>query len=139
MRFLLDESADFPLADVLSQLGHDVKAIARDYPNALKDEVVLAIANEDERIHITNDHDFGELIFRRQLSHAGVMNKALAEMFRYNAWANSQLFAACRSLGDEQSDRHVAGTSTRVLHLARQAVQQPSPADPVPAPDLPRP
>ncbi|MFW6184415.1 MAG: DUF5615 family PIN-like protein [Chloroflexota bacterium] len=73
MKFLLDESADFPLAEVLSHLGHDVTAIARDYPHALRDEDVLAIASDEERILITNDHDFGELIFRRQLPHAGVI------------------------------------------------------------------
>ena len=73
MKFLLDESADIPLAEILSRLGHDVTAIARDYPRALRDEEVLAIANNEERILITNDHDFGELIFRRQLPHAGVI------------------------------------------------------------------
>ena len=26
------------------------------------------------------------------------MNRGLAEMFRYNAWANRELFEACRSL-----------------------------------------
>ena len=73
MRFLLDESADYPLADFLIALGHDVTAIAHDYPFALKDDEVLAIATAEQRILITNDKDFGELIFRRRLSHAGVI------------------------------------------------------------------
>ncbi len=73
MRFVLDESADFPLAKYLADLGHDVKAIARDYPQALKDIEVPVIAQQEERILITNDTDFGELIFRRRLSHAGVV------------------------------------------------------------------
>ncbi len=50
MRFLLDESADFPLAAYLRGLGHDVTAIARDYPHALKDREVLAIAQREQRI-----------------------------------------------------------------------------------------
>jgi predicted nuclease of predicted toxin-antitoxin system len=73
MRFLLDESADFPLARFLRELGHDITAIAHDYPHALKDSEVLSIAVAERRILITNDRDFGELIFRRQLSHAGVI------------------------------------------------------------------
>ncbi|MDQ3927647.1 MAG: DUF5615 family PIN-like protein [Chloroflexota bacterium] len=73
MKFLLDESADYPLAKHLTDLGYDVKAIAYDYPQALRDSEVLAIAQQEERILITNDTDFGELIFRRRLSHAGVV------------------------------------------------------------------
>lgn len=43
MRFLLDKSADFPLATYLRSLGHDVTAIAHDYTGALTDVEVLAI------------------------------------------------------------------------------------------------
>src|SRR6476659_4516168 len=73
MKFLLDENADFLLAGVLRDLGHDVTAIARDYPAAIKDLEVLEIAQREERVLITNDLDFGELIFRRRLPHAGVL------------------------------------------------------------------
>ena len=73
IRFLLDESVDFPLGRYLSALGHDVTAIAHDYPQALKDQDVLAIAQAEQRVLITNDTDFGELIFRRRLPHAGVI------------------------------------------------------------------
>jgi hypothetical protein len=34
---------------------------------------VLAIAVAEARILITNDRDFGELIFRQRLAHAGVI------------------------------------------------------------------
>ena len=73
MKFLLDESADYPLAAYLQQLGHDVTAIAHDYPQALKDREVLSIALHEQRILLTNDHDFGELIFRQRLAHYGVI------------------------------------------------------------------
>ena len=73
MKFLLDESADFPLAAYLQELGHDVTAIAHDYPQALKDREVLSIACQEQRILITNDRDFGELIFRQRLPHSGVI------------------------------------------------------------------
>lgn len=73
MKFLLDESADSRLASYLTDLGHDVTVIARDYPHALSDQEVLAIAQAEGRILIANDRDFGELIFRQNLPHSGVI------------------------------------------------------------------
>jgi predicted nuclease of predicted toxin-antitoxin system len=73
MRFLLDESAELRIAAFLKQAGHDVTSIAEDHPRSLPDEQVLAIANAEQRLLITNDRDFGELIFRQQLPHAGVI------------------------------------------------------------------
>jgi len=73
MKFLLDESAEFRIAAFLKGEGHDVTAIAYDYPHALADRDVLAIAHAEQRILITNDRDFGELIFNQHLPHAGVI------------------------------------------------------------------
>ena len=73
MRFVLDESVDFPLADFLRQLGHDVTAVAHDYPHALQDREVLRIAFNERRVLITNDRDFGELVVRQRMAHAGMI------------------------------------------------------------------
>jgi predicted nuclease of predicted toxin-antitoxin system len=73
MRFLLDESAELRIAAFLKQAGHDVTSIAQDHPHSISDEQVLTIAKAEERILITNDRDFGELIFRHQLPHSGVI------------------------------------------------------------------
>jgi uncharacterized protein with PIN domain len=73
MRFLLDESAELRLAAFLRGEGHDVTAIAHDYPNALSDREVLRLAHSEGRLLITNDRDFGELVFRQRLPHAGVI------------------------------------------------------------------
>ena len=48
-------------------------AIARDYPAALSDTDVLSIAQREGRILVTNDRDFGELIFRQHRPHTGVI------------------------------------------------------------------
>jgi uncharacterized damage-inducible protein DinB len=45
------------------------------------------------------------------------VNKDLAEMFRYNAWANRELFSACRSLTEEQLDLQIQGISGSVREL----------------------
>lgn len=73
MKFLLDEGVEFRLALWLRSQGHDVTAIAYDYPHALPDHEVLAIARREGRVLITNDRDFGELIVRRNLPHTGVI------------------------------------------------------------------
>jgi predicted nuclease of predicted toxin-antitoxin system len=73
MKFLLDESADSRLASYLRERGHDVTVIAHDYPHALADQAVLAIAKAEGRILIANDKDFGALIFAQKLPHAGVI------------------------------------------------------------------
>ena len=78
MRFLLDQSADARLVAWLTQRGHDAVRIGHDHPPGLPDEEVLAIATREERILITDDRDFGELVFRRRHPHAGVIYLRLA-------------------------------------------------------------
>ena len=73
MRFLLDENVDLPLADYLHEQGHDATAVALDYARSIKDQDVLEIARAEGRILITNDKDFGALIYQEQLEHAGVI------------------------------------------------------------------
>ena len=73
MRFLLDQSAEARIATFLTDHGHDATRVGRDHPPGLPDEQVLAIAHRERRILITNDKDFGDLIFQRRLPHAGVI------------------------------------------------------------------
>ena len=62
---------------MLSAHGHDVTAIAHDYPMSLPDCDVLALAVSEDRILITNDSDFGDLIFRQGRAHRGVIYSRL--------------------------------------------------------------
>src|SRR3954469_4397808 len=73
MKFLFDKSVACPLLARLSQLGHEVTAISRDYPHSLADTEVLAIARDEQRILVVADRDFGELIFHQGLAHTGVI------------------------------------------------------------------
>src|ERR687886_754565 len=73
MRFLLDENVELRIGTYLESLGHEVSAIALHYPRSVPDEEVLAIALSEERILVTNDLDFGELVVRRRRPHAGVI------------------------------------------------------------------
>ena len=73
MKFLLDANVEYRLASFLTSLNHDVKTIVRDYPHALPDHAVLALAVQEKRVLLTNDRDFGELIFRQHHLHCGVI------------------------------------------------------------------
>lgn len=73
MRFMLDESAHLGLVGHLGTLGHDVTVVGREYPPSLDDPAVLAIAQQEGRVLITNDRDFGELVFDRFRPHSGVI------------------------------------------------------------------
>jgi uncharacterized damage-inducible protein DinB len=50
------------------------------------------------------------------------MNEALAEIFKYNRWANRQLIEACRSLSDDHLDTRVPGTSGTIRELLMHVV-----------------
>jgi predicted nuclease of predicted toxin-antitoxin system len=39
----------------------------------LADEAILEIANQENRILLTNDKDFGEIVFRQKLITSGVI------------------------------------------------------------------
>ena len=72
-RFLLDQCSDARLLAYLLALGHDAKRIGRDFPRGLSDRDVLAIARQEERILITDDRDFGEMVVRLNEPHNGVI------------------------------------------------------------------
>jgi predicted nuclease of predicted toxin-antitoxin system len=78
MKFLLDENIDARLIPFLSNLGHNVASVGQDYFYDMFDEDVLAMAYQEHRIFLTNDRDFGELIFHRHLPHSGVILFRLA-------------------------------------------------------------
>lgn len=73
MKFLLDESAEARIGVFLTERSHEATRIGREYPASLPDEEVLALARREQRILITNDKDFGELVFRQHHPHAGVI------------------------------------------------------------------
>ena len=64
MRFLLDANVGSRIAHALASLGHDVVRVALS-DAAAEDPDILAVAARDERILITYDRDFSELVFAR--------------------------------------------------------------------------
>jgi predicted nuclease of predicted toxin-antitoxin system len=63
MEIVADESVDAPIISRLRTDGHDVWSVAENAPT-IHDPDVLAIANAQQRLLLTDDNDFGELVFR---------------------------------------------------------------------------
>jgi predicted nuclease of predicted toxin-antitoxin system len=57
----------------LRRLGYDALRVGADLPPGLPDIDVLAQAAASGRILVTDDRDFGELVFRRRQRHVGVI------------------------------------------------------------------
>lgn len=72
MNLLADENIDQPIVDRLRQEGYDVVYIAELAPS-IDDDDVMSEANIRSAVLLTGDKDFGELVFRQQLMHAGVV------------------------------------------------------------------
>ena len=72
MKFLADESCAGPVIQALREAGHDVVAIA-EVAKGTVDELVMERALGERRILITEDRDFGELVYARGRSSAGVI------------------------------------------------------------------
>jgi predicted nuclease of predicted toxin-antitoxin system len=62
MQFLADESCDFAVVRALRVAGHDVLVAAEILPRA-EDQDVLRMALDEGRILLTEDKDFGQLVF----------------------------------------------------------------------------
>ena len=69
MKFLLDVCVSSNvLRKTLIDLGHDVISARDDYAS-VSDRALLDIAYREERVLITEDKDFGELVFSLRLPH----------------------------------------------------------------------
>jgi len=73
VRFLADESrSDRDVVSALRATGHDVRLVADEMGGA-DDETVVAMALTDDRILITKDRDFGQLVIAQGVPTTGVI------------------------------------------------------------------
>ncbi|ANH83399.1 hypothetical protein A8C56_22595 [Niabella ginsenosidivorans] len=70
--FVADERVDFRIVKALRLYGAEVFAICEEQPS-INDQEVLHIAVSKNAVLITEDKDFGELVFRLRLPHKGVI------------------------------------------------------------------
>jgi predicted nuclease of predicted toxin-antitoxin system len=72
MKLLLDTCVWGGTKTELQTAGHDVFWTG-DLPEDPGDEDILAQAHREQRVLITLDKDFGEMVIRRNLPHSGIM------------------------------------------------------------------
>jgi predicted nuclease of predicted toxin-antitoxin system len=72
MYFLVDESTGTAVVEYLRNAGHDVLYVGEAMPQADDDQIIDRAAREN-RIIVTNDKHFGQLIFRSGKAHHGVL------------------------------------------------------------------
>ena len=72
MRWLADENLARAIVQWLRDTGHDVQYAAEVMASRLDDDLLLS-AQRDGRFIITDDKDFGELVFHRHLNSHGIL------------------------------------------------------------------
>lgn len=72
IKFIADVNVEKVIVDYLLEEGYDVKWIP-DYNCEMLDEDLLEMAKVERRILITNDKDFGELIFLQKRLSIGII------------------------------------------------------------------
>jgi predicted nuclease of predicted toxin-antitoxin system len=89
VKFLADECCDAGLVESLRNDGHDVLYIMEEKPGAT-DEEVLLIAHNNDRILITEDMDFGELVYRFKKPVKGIILIRIEVKERHLKWGRLQ-------------------------------------------------
>lgn len=72
LRFQVDVNVGIAVTDNLRDSGYDV-VFAGDLDWCMPDIDMLSLARQEQRIILTLDTDFGELVYHAQQSHAGVL------------------------------------------------------------------
>jgi predicted nuclease of predicted toxin-antitoxin system len=85
VKFLADECCDTSLVASLKKDGHDVLYVLEEKPGVTDDEVLLDAYNE-RRILITEDKDFGELVYRLKKPAEGIILIRIDVKQRHMKW-----------------------------------------------------
>ena len=72
LKFLADVKIEKPIVIFLIDKGFDIIWIP-DFDCHMSDSELLELANKEDRILITNDKDFGELVFLQKKITAGII------------------------------------------------------------------
>lgn len=98
MNFIADEGVDMPIVHALRRAGHNVWYIA-EMGAGTSDEDILALANAQNAPLLTNDKDFGALVFQQRRATAGVILLRLAGL------SNTRKAALVSELVTNQQER----------------------------------
>jgi len=72
LKFLVDVNIEKPIINFLIKKGFDIKCVV-DIDKKMTDYSVCKIANTEQRVLITNDKDFGEIVFFQKRISSGII------------------------------------------------------------------
>jgi len=72
LKLLIDECIPYRVVEELVKRRYNVFSVAENMKSA-RDIEILSKAVRDERLLITNDKDFGEMVFRSKGKHKGII------------------------------------------------------------------
>lgn len=111
MRFLVDECTGPKVAEWLRSAGHEVFSVF-DEAQGMADVDVLEKALSENWILITNDKDFGEMVFRERREHHGIIFLRLEDERSGNKI--EVLRHLLESYSEKLPDQFVTATETKV-------------------------
>ncbi len=80
MNIITDENISRYIIERLRATGNTVTSFIELGPRGSLDSFVLAIATAGNALLITNDKDFGELVYHQRLAHTGVLLVRLSKL-----------------------------------------------------------
>lgn len=78
LKFLIDVGVGKKVELFLKEQGHDIKTVRTIDPQ-MPDEEIIRLASSEDRMIITMDKDFGELVYHSKMNHRGVLLLRLEE------------------------------------------------------------
>lgn len=72
MKFLADVNIEKPIVDELRKMGYDIEWVA-EVNRYMDDMSIFKMAQKENRVLLTNDKDFGEIVFRQKLITTGIV------------------------------------------------------------------
>jgi predicted nuclease of predicted toxin-antitoxin system len=116
VRFLIDECVGPTVSRRLREEGHDVFSVY-EQGRGMEDDAVFLKALDERRILITNDKDFGEIVFRERRPHRGIVLPRLDD--ERGAVQVDVLERLLARYADRLADHFVVVTETRVRFAGR--------------------
>jgi predicted nuclease of predicted toxin-antitoxin system len=111
MRWLADECVDAALVLTLRGANHDVLYVA-EIASGMTDTETLELARNERRLFLTEDKDFGELVFRFRLEVPGLVLLRIDTARARLKW--TRLKAVISQIGEGLFGRYVVVTETRI-------------------------
>lgn len=111
MRWLVDECVDAELVKQLRHRGHDVVYVAADGSGSTDPQVLLR-AREEDRVLLTEDKDFGDLVFRFRLALPAVVLLRIPPQDRAIKW--NRLSVVIEQFGTGLIGRYVVVEKSRM-------------------------